>query len=116
MKTTLSSVASSILALLIFGLAVRFVFFSDITNTNGVVFVTPELGISGKVAVASKGRGFRVYLGTSRTPYNVDAYENNWVAPHDGLGYYAEVGDVIDKQPNSTTLTLTRNGVVSQWQ
>jgi hypothetical protein len=116
MNTTLSSIATGILAVLIFGIAVRFVFFSDITNTNGVVFVTPELGISGKIVAASKSRGYRIYLGASRTPYNVDAYKNAQVAPHNGLGYYAEMGDIIEKKPNSTTLTLTRNGVVSQWQ
>lgn len=114
MNTTLSSIATRILAVLIFGIAIRFVFFSDTTNTAGVVFVTPEPGIKGTVPAASKGRGYRIYLGTSRTPYNVDAYENAQVAPHNGLGYYAEMGDVTEKQPNSTT--LTRNGVVSQWQ
>lgn len=116
MNSTLSSVASAGAALAVLGVFIYVFFFKDDSPTRKVVFINQELGVSGQVTGFNKARGFKIYLNSTDVPYNFDAFVNEQVAPHDGLGYYLEPGDFVTKQPNSTTLTLKRKGQESEWK
>ena len=81
-----------------------------------VVVINRELGISGEVAVRSDSRGYRIYLDSSRVPYNFDEFTNEQLAPDEGLGYYLRAGDSVYKAPQATRLVLKRNGQASTWR
>lgn len=82
----------------------------------GVTVVSTDIGIEGTVTGYNSARGFKIYLNSSDTPYNFDAFVNERLAPHDSLGYYLAPGDSISKQPNSPVLRLTRGGQTSEWR
>jgi hypothetical protein len=104
-----------ILALLVAAIGFYKFFFADDSPTRKVVFITKELGIAGEVTGYNKARGYKIYLDSSDTPYNFDAFANEQFMPDYGLGYYLEQGDSVNKLPNSTILTLQKNGKTSQW-
>jgi hypothetical protein len=99
--------------LVVFGLY-KF-FFPPDPSTRQVVYINQELGVSGRVTGYNKARGFKIFLDNSTTPYNFDAFANKQFMPDYGLGYYLEQGDSVNKLPNSTVLTLQKNGKTSQW-
>jgi hypothetical protein len=104
-----------ILALLVAAIGFYKFFFADDSPTRKVVFITKELGIAGEVTGYNKARGYKIYLDSSDTPYNFDAFANEQFMPDYGLGYYLEQGDSVNKLPNSTILTLQKSGKTSQW-
>lgn len=90
-------------------------FFAPDPSTHGVVYINQELGVSGRVTGYNKARGFKIFLDNSTTPYNFDSFANKDFMPDYGLGYYLEQGDSVNKLPNSSVLTLQKNGKTSQW-
>jgi len=90
-------------------------FFAPDPSTHGVVYINQKLGVSGRVTGYNKARGFKIFLDNSTTPYNFDAFASEEFTPDYGLGYYLEQGDSVTKLPNSSVLTLQKNGKTSQW-
>jgi hypothetical protein len=110
-----SSIGFGFLAFLLVAFGLYKFFFAPDPSTHGVVYINQELGISGRVTGYNKARGFKIFLDNSAIPYNFDAFANEQFTPDYGLGYYLEQGDLVNKLPNSSVLTLQKNGKTSQW-
>lgn len=115
---TLSPTLATLLRLavvIIAGIGFYKLFFANDSPTRKVVFINQELGIAGKVTGVNKARGYKIYLDGSDTPYNFDDFEHATMRPNNGLGYYLESGDLVEKKPSSTTIKVDRGGQQSEW-
>lgn len=98
--------------LLVFtGFIYVFQFMKDIKRIE----VDRTTGISGKITGVNRARGYKIYLNGSNQPYSFDDFFNRAIAGNDGLGYFIELKDSVEKKPNSDTLCLTRGRVKTYW-
>ncbi|MDQ2771914.1 MAG: hypothetical protein M3Y54_15605 [Bacteroidota bacterium] len=109
------SILLRLVIVLIAGIGFYKLFFANDSPTRNVIFINQELGMTGTVTGVNKARGYKIYLDSSDVPYNFDAFENPAMRPNNGLGYYLERGDLVEKKPSSTTITVDRGGQQSEW-
>lgn len=115
--STIVRVIARVMGLLVLVLVTYKWWFSDYNpQLAGVTVVNADIGIKGTVTGYNRARGYKIYINSSETPYNFDAFVNERLSPDDSLGYYLVPGDSISKQPNSPVLRLTRGGQVSEWR
>jgi len=87
----------------------------EVSQALNVVVINQDLGLVGEVTGYNKARGYKLFLNSSGVPYNFDAFENQTLAQHNGLGYYLERGDSVYKPVNAKALRVVRRGQRSTW-